>query len=108
MPMDARIPAGCAHPIAKRARAPSRSRCLTSAMTRRTARSNNSSSILRRSLRATPRPSADGLIRTASERSGGVMKKLINGAETVLEESLDGFAAAHGDILLLGLQGKVV
>ena len=35
------------------------------------------------------------------------MKKLINGAETVLEEgglrgSLDGFAAAHADILLLG------
>ena len=30
------------------------------------------------------------------------MKKLINGADTVLEESLDGFAAAHADILLLG------
>jgi dihydroxyacetone kinase len=32
------------------------------------------------------------------------MKKLINGAETVLEESLDGFAAAHADILLLGTE----
>src|ERR1700752_1359188 len=36
------------------------------------------------------------------------MKKLINGAETVLEESLDGFAAAHADILLLGTDRKFV
>src|SRR5439155_13097137 len=36
------------------------------------------------------------------------MKKLINGAETVLEESLDGFAAAHADILLLGTERKFV
>src|SRR5881394_1087490 len=36
------------------------------------------------------------------------MKKLINGAETVLEESLDGFAAAHADILLLGPEDKFV
>src|SRR5947208_16425934 len=36
------------------------------------------------------------------------MKKLINGAETVLEESLDGFAAAHADILLLGPERKFV
>src|SRR4030081_476412 len=36
------------------------------------------------------------------------MKKLINGAETVLEESLDGFAAAHADILLLGPEAKFV
>lgn len=36
------------------------------------------------------------------------MKKLINGAETVLEESLDGFAAAHADILLLGAERKFV
>src|ERR1700684_1374304 len=34
------------------------------------------------------------------------MKKLINGVDTVLEESLDGFAAAHADILLLGAQRK--
>src|SRR3979490_2671915 len=34
------------------------------------------------------------------------MKKLINGADTVLEESLDGFAAAHADILLLGVERK--
>jgi phosphoenolpyruvate---glycerone phosphotransferase subunit DhaK len=36
------------------------------------------------------------------------MKKLINGDETVLEESLDGFAAAHADILLLGTERKFV
>jgi dihydroxyacetone kinase-like protein len=30
------------------------------------------------------------------------MKKLINGVDTVLSESLDGFAAAHADILALG------
>ena len=36
------------------------------------------------------------------------MKKLINGAETVLEESLDGFAAAHADILLLDTERKFV
>ena len=36
------------------------------------------------------------------------MKKLINGADTVLEESLDSFAAAHGDILLLGAERKFV
>ena len=32
------------------------------------------------------------------------MKKLINSADTVLEESLDGLAAAHADILLLGAE----
>src|SRR5882724_4847772 len=36
------------------------------------------------------------------------MKKLINSADTVLEESLDGFAAAHADILLLGPERKFV
>src|SRR5216110_36639 len=36
------------------------------------------------------------------------MKKLINGADTVLEESLDGFATAHADILLLGAERKFV
>jgi phosphoenolpyruvate---glycerone phosphotransferase subunit DhaK len=36
------------------------------------------------------------------------MKKLINSADTVLEESLDGLAAAHGDILLLGAERKFV
>jgi dihydroxyacetone kinase-like protein len=30
------------------------------------------------------------------------MKKLINGVETILDESLDGFAAAHADIVTLG------
>ena len=36
------------------------------------------------------------------------MKKLINRADTVLEESLDGFAAAHADILQLGTERKFV
>jgi dihydroxyacetone kinase-like protein len=36
------------------------------------------------------------------------MKMLINSTETVLEESLDGFAAAHADILLLGAERKFV
>src|SRR5512138_956916 len=36
------------------------------------------------------------------------MKKLINGAETVLAESLDGFAAAHADIVVLGEERKFV
>jgi phosphoenolpyruvate---glycerone phosphotransferase subunit DhaK len=34
------------------------------------------------------------------------MKKLINSPETVLAESLDGFAAAHGDIVTLGPERK--
>jgi dihydroxyacetone kinase-like protein len=36
------------------------------------------------------------------------MKKLINGIDTLLIESLDGFAAAHGDILKLGNEHKFV
>src|SRR6202051_1683295 len=36
------------------------------------------------------------------------MKKLINGTDTVPEESLDGLAAAHADILLLGAERKFV
>src|SRR6476660_7598519 len=36
------------------------------------------------------------------------MKKLINSADSVLEESLDGLAAAHADILLLGTERKFV
>lgn len=36
------------------------------------------------------------------------MKKLINGAGTVLEESLDGFAASHADIVVLGEDRKFV
>ena len=36
------------------------------------------------------------------------MKMLINRTETVLEESLDGFAAAHTDILLLSAERKFV
>ena len=34
------------------------------------------------------------------------MKKLINATETVLPESLDGFAAAHADIVALGPERK--
>ena len=35
------------------------------------------------------------------------MKKLINGTETLLAESLDGFAAAHADIVTLGEERQV-
>ena len=36
------------------------------------------------------------------------MKKLINDVETLLTESLDGFAAAHSDIVTLGDEGRFV
>src|SRR6266702_7110386 len=36
------------------------------------------------------------------------MKKLINATDSILTESLDGFAAAHADILLLGAERKFV
>ena len=36
------------------------------------------------------------------------MKKLINGPENVLAESLDGFAAAHGDLVTLGPERRFV
>jgi len=36
------------------------------------------------------------------------MKKLINALDTVLQESLDGFAAAHGDIVVLGPERQFV
>jgi dihydroxyacetone kinase-like protein len=36
------------------------------------------------------------------------MKKLINAPETVLTEALDGFAAAHADIVKLGAESKFV
>jgi phosphoenolpyruvate---glycerone phosphotransferase subunit DhaK len=36
------------------------------------------------------------------------LKKLINAVEDVLSESLDGFAAAHGDIVTLGTERKFV
>jgi phosphoenolpyruvate---glycerone phosphotransferase subunit DhaK len=36
------------------------------------------------------------------------MKKLINGTDTVLAESLDGFAKAHGDIVILGDERKFI
>jgi len=36
------------------------------------------------------------------------MKKLINSADTVLAESLDGFAAAHADLIALGDERKFV
>ncbi|MFC3136353.1 dihydroxyacetone kinase subunit DhaK, partial [Microbaculum marinum] len=36
------------------------------------------------------------------------MKKLINGVDTVLSESLDGFCAAHADIVTLGEERKFV
>jgi phosphoenolpyruvate---glycerone phosphotransferase subunit DhaK len=36
------------------------------------------------------------------------MKKFMNGLDTMLAESLDGFAAAHADIVMLGGGHKFV
>jgi dihydroxyacetone kinase-like protein len=36
------------------------------------------------------------------------MKKLINAVDDLLTESLDGFAAAHADIVALGAEHKFV
>jgi dihydroxyacetone kinase-like protein len=36
------------------------------------------------------------------------MKRLMNAVETMLDESLDGFAAAHADIVELGAERKFV
>ena len=36
------------------------------------------------------------------------MKKLINHIDSVLDESLDGFAAAHADIVVLGAERQFV
>ena len=36
------------------------------------------------------------------------MKKLINDVDTIISESLDGFVAAHGDIVTLGADHKFV
>jgi dihydroxyacetone kinase-like protein len=36
------------------------------------------------------------------------MKKLINGTETILSESLDGFARAHADLVVLGEERKFI
>ena len=36
------------------------------------------------------------------------MKKFMNGVDTILTESLDGFVAAHADILVLGEGHKFV
>ena len=35
------------------------------------------------------------------------MKKLINDVDTIISESLDGFVAAHGDIVTLGARSQV-
>ena len=40
--------------------------------------------------------------------TGGTMKKFVNAVDTVLSESLDGFAAAHADIVALGEERKFV
>src|SRR4029453_2877280 len=43
-----------------------------------------------------------------TRRGRRAMKKLINAVDTVLAESLDGFAAAHADIVVLGEERKFV
>ena len=35
------------------------------------------------------------------------MKKFINSVDTMLAESLDGFAAAHADIVVLGARAQI-
>ena len=46
---------------------------------------------------------------TARKRKGeAVVKKFINSVDTMLAESLDGFAAAHADIVALGAERKFV
>jgi phosphoenolpyruvate---glycerone phosphotransferase subunit DhaK len=46
---------------------------------------------------------------TARKRKGeAVVKKFINSVDTMLAESLDGFAAAHADIVALGAKRKFV
>src|SRR5206468_5196107 len=79
----------------------------TSATPRRTVRSSRSSSISQRGSHAMPKASAEG-VQLATLGEGTFMKMLINGIDTVLEESLDGFAAAHADILLLAPERKFV
>src|SRR5215510_7963604 len=44
----------------------------------------------------------------ATPAAGAAMKKLINDVDSVLSESLDGFAAAHADIVSLGEQRHFV
>src|SRR4051794_24209811 len=41
-------------------------------------------------------------------RGGKNVKKLINKVDTLLSESLSGFAAAHAEIVSLGAEGKFV
>ena len=45
---------------------------------------------------------------TAGRWEGSTMKKLMNSAETMLDESLDGFAAAHAGIVALAADRKFV
>src|SRR5262249_47378546 len=47
-------------------------------------------------------------VRTRTAEGETLMKKLINGIDTVLTQSLDGFVAAHNDILALGEDHKFV
>src|SRR3569623_1029180 len=46
--------------------------------------------------------SRHGSGKSQKNKGRNAMKKLINGVDTVLSESLDGFAAAHADIVTLG------
>jgi phosphoenolpyruvate---glycerone phosphotransferase subunit DhaK len=40
--------------------------------------------------------------------TGGAMKKFLNSPETLLEESLDGFLAAHADLVIAGEERKFI
>ena len=86
----------------RRSRAISRSPCPISATTSRTPRSTAPSTNSFTASAASPARAADA-------RPGRrPLKKLINAVDTVLTESLDGFVAAHADILALGDGHKFV
>ena len=79
--------------------------CPTSATTSRTPRSTGRSTSS--SSRITSIAGKSGADARARPRRNA-MKKLINAVDTVLTESLDGFVAAHADILVLGDEHKFV
>jgi dihydroxyacetone kinase-like protein len=56
-----------------------------------------------------PRPAALGTRSFVPEKNEGIaMKKLINAVDDILAESLDGFAAAHAGLVVLGDERKFV
>src|ERR1700756_773528 len=90
-----------------RERASSRSRCRILQTPSATARSTLWSPTSSAGCGSSSTTSSDRQ-KAASAQGGYVMKKLMNAADTVLAESLDGFAASHADIVVLGPERKFV